>query len=92
MGVFMKLVRVLVLGLVCFFGGRGFAAGGGEPCKHILAACEAAGFAKKHHKEKKGLFKDCLQPILAGSSVAGVTVSPDDVKACNDRKARHHRG
>lgn len=62
----------------------------GHPCHKIKAACEAAGFIKGHHKEKKGLYKDCMQPIMQGQTVAGVTVAPADLEACKAKKAEHH--
>jgi hypothetical protein len=58
-----------------------------KPCKNIHAACSAAGYIKGHHKEGKGLWKDCINPILAGQSVAGVTVNSADVQACQAKKA-----
>jgi hypothetical protein len=62
------------------------------PCKQIIAACESAGFEKgMHKKDGKGLFKDCLDPILAGQTVAGVTVDPSLVPACQAAKAKHQQ-
>lgn len=68
-----------------------FSAGATEskPCKEIRAACEAGGFVKGNHKKDgKGLYKDCLQKILAGEAVAGVTVTPDQVSACKAKKEK----
>lgn len=62
-----------------------------KPCKEIKAACEAAGFKKGDHKEQKGLYKDCFQPIMAGQSVAGVTVGADVVNACKEKKETHKK-
>ena len=60
------------------------------PCKTIIAACEQAGFQKgMHKKDGKGLYKDCLDPILAGTAVSGVTVDPATVTACQQAKAKH---
>ena len=60
-----------------------------KPCKEIRAACEAGGFTKGGHKnENKGLFKDCLQKILAGETVAGVTVTPEQVAGCKAKKEK----
>ena len=60
------------------------------PCKQIIAACEAAGFEKgMHKKDGKGLYKDCMDPILAGTAVSGVTVDPATVSACQEVKAKH---
>ena len=59
------------------------------PCKEIKAACEAAGFVKGGHKSDKGLWKDCIQKIKEGQSVAGVNVSPDQVAACKATVQKH---
>jgi hypothetical protein len=58
-----------------------------HPCKNIKAACEAAGFTKGDHKNKKGLAMDCMKPIMEGQSVAGVTIAAGDVEACKAKKA-----
>lgn len=68
-----------------------FSAGASEekPCKEIKAACEAGGFVKGGHKENgKGLYKDCLKKILAGETVAGVSVAPEVVSACKSKKEK----
>jgi hypothetical protein len=54
----------------------------GGPCNRIVSACEQAGFKKGAHQEKKGVWFDCVQPIMAGETVAGVTLTADDVAAC----------
>lgn len=59
------------------------------PCKKIVSACEAAGFVKGGHKKNgNGVFKDCLNKILAGEAVANVTVPADEVAACKEKKAK----
>jgi hypothetical protein len=68
--------------------GAAFAEGGvpkaplSKACQTVMTACEGAGYHKGGHKEHKGLWKDCVAPILDGQTIAGVSVSPDDVKAC----------
>ena len=56
------------------------------PCRKIKEACEAAGFMPKGHKQKKGLMADCMKPIIEGGTVEGVTVSPEDVQACKEKR------
>jgi hypothetical protein len=58
-----------------------------HPCKQIVTACQSAGFVKGDHKDKKGLWKDCVRPIKAGQTVAGVTIDPSVVQACTAKKA-----
>jgi len=75
---------VLASSLVAFSAGAS-----DKPCKEIHAACEAGGFTKGgHKKDNKGLFKDCLQKILAGETVAGVTVTPEQVAGCKAKKEK----
>lgn len=61
------------------------------PCKKMMDACKSADFAKGDHKMKKGLFKDCMQPLLAGQTVAGVTVDAQVVAACKAIKDIKHK-
>jgi hypothetical protein len=63
-----------------------------HPCKKIEAACEAAGFVKGGAKEGKGVFKNCLKPIIDGQTVNGVTVDPADAAACKAKIATHKSG
>jgi len=63
-----------------------------HPCEAVKSACEAAGFVKGgHKKDKKGLFVDCMQPLMAGQSVAGVSAAADVVAACKQKKEDHHK-
>jgi hypothetical protein len=66
--------------------------GGANPCAPIKAACEAAGYKHGAHNAGKGLGKDCIHPIVSGQTVAGVTVSPNDLAACKAQmeKAPRH--
>jgi hypothetical protein len=49
-------------------------------CRKIEEACQAAGFAKG--KVGKGLYRDCIFPLVAGKPVEGTGITPADVKAC----------
>ena len=66
-------------------------------CSSIKKACEAAGFHKNEHKNAgKGLYKDCLDPTLAGTPPAGVTATEEEINACKAHKAtikhEEHKG
>ncbi|MGZ3688578.1 MAG: hypothetical protein ACXWP5_11415 [Bdellovibrionota bacterium] len=64
-----------------------------HPCKKIRVACENANYFRgAHERDGKGLFKDCMKPIMAGKSVEGVTVSADDVAACKAKRAENKGG
>ena len=62
-----------------------------RPCKRIVTACEAAGFKKGEHKDKKALFVDCAKPLMAGQSVPGVSVASADIEACKTKRANRHK-
>ena len=62
-----------------------------HPCKSIIAACKAAGFVKGEYKEHKGLWKDCVDPIVGGQTVTGVNVPADEVTACKAKMAEHKK-
>lgn len=69
---------VLTFGLICFAQDDESKTKEEGPCKKVMDACKAADFAKGG----KSLFKDCMQPILAGKSVEKVSVASDVVAAC----------
>jgi hypothetical protein len=58
------------------------------PCIKIMEACKNAGFgAKSSAADKKSLSKNCIQPLLAGQKVSGVSVDVADINACKAKKA-----
>ncbi len=62
------------------------------PCKQIKESCEHAGFIKGEAKEGKGLWMDCIQPIMTGtpnpkSKMALPAIDPKIIEAC---KQKHH--
>ena len=67
----------------------GAAMKGDHPCMKIKQACEAAGFVKGEAKNKKGLYVNCMKPIMSGQSVAGVSVDAATVQACQTHKESH---
>jgi len=62
-----------------------------HPCKEIKAACEAAGYVKGGHKDKKGLHIDCLKKLMNGESVEGVSIGADKIAACKEKKEKHKK-
>lgn len=60
-------------------------------CVKILKACKEAGYTKGGHKTKKGLFADCMKPIMAGETVTGVNgISPEEVQTCKAKHDKRH--
>ena len=91
----MKTFRAALIAVSCLIGSSALAqdAKGEHPCHKIETACTAAGFVKHEAKVGKGLFKDCVDPIVHGQAVAGVSVDPGDVQACVAVRAKHgHHG
>lgn len=55
-----------------------------RPCKPLMIACKAAGFKRGGEAQGKGMWKNCMEPILTGQTVPGVNVnmSAADMQAC----------
>lgn len=85
---YMKLFLAFVLSVISTVS---FANEGGPktgPCKKIVDACSAAGFKRGEHKDKKGLWKDCVEPLKEGQSVAGVNIDKSDIEACKSKREK----
>ena len=83
----MKYLNLVLLAISLPFASS-FAAD--HPCKQIQNACTAAGFVKGEHKPGKGLHRNCVKPIRAGQTVAGVLIDPSVVQACNAKRNKSH--
>ena len=57
-------------------------------CTNIENACIAGGHKRVGHNADNGMWKSCMEPILAGKTVSGVSVDPVDVKGCQQLKAK----
>jgi hypothetical protein len=61
------------------------------PCEQVVAACKSAGFIEGDYKTGKGLYMDCIDPIMKGGgqpSTAKIPlpkISPDAVSACKQK-------
>ncbi len=68
------------------------------PCKKIVEACEAAGFVKGEAKKGYGLWLDCVDPIMQGTTtVPGATkplpsVDPKIVSECKAKNPKFGSG
>jgi hypothetical protein len=91
----MNTSKVILAGLVLvLFGSTLMAeATAPHPCAAVKQACAAAGFAPHEHKMHKGLWKDCFEPLVNGTapSIAGVTIDPATLQACQAKKAEYKR-
>lgn len=56
-----------------------------KPCMTIAKACLSAGFVETRSTDK-GIWHDCMKPIILGKTVSGVTVDPAVVKTCRAHK------
>lgn len=87
MEVFMKMMSLLLITLLAF--NLNAAEKKINGCKKIEAACKSAGYVKGAHKKTgKGLYEDCLKPVVEGKAIEGVTVEAADIDSC---KARHEK-
>lgn len=55
------------------------------PCYAVMSACRAAGYTQGGHKNGKGIHADCVGKLFRGETVAGVSVTKDQIKECQDR-------
>jgi hypothetical protein len=57
-----------------------------DPCGEVESACKSAGFVEKGSEVGKGLWSECIDPIMQGRTVKAVKplpkVSPQTVAAC----------
>lgn len=58
---------------------------GGKPCETIASACLDAGFVKTESADK-GLWRNCMKPIILGKTVANVKVDAYVAHACRMNK------
>lgn len=59
----------------------------GKSCGVIAKACSSAGFVSRR-SETKGIWGNCMKPILLAQSVANVQVDPAVVKNCRMHKIK----
>ena len=52
-------------------------------CSAIAKACKAAGYS---HKSDQKFWQGCMHPLLLGQTVKNVTIDPNQVKTCRDKK------
>lgn len=55
------------------------------PCQAVIAACQAAGYTQSGHPQGKGIHADCVGKLFRGESVAGVSVTKEQITACENR-------
>ena len=86
-------VAALVLGSHFAFANEAVAPKGHKKphgaCETIAKACGAAGFKPGAHAEGKGLWMDCVDQVVAGTAVQGVSVTPtaEELAACKAERA-----
>jgi hypothetical protein len=63
-----------------------------NPCNEVEAACRNAGFVEKGSSEGKGLWSECIEPIMQGrpqSKAAKLPLPKLDSKVVAACKAKH---
>ena len=87
----MRKIRIILMLVAIFSAHQVFAddvansASGGQPCKAIAKACLDAGFVKEE-SDSKGIWKDCMKPVILGKTVANVKIDSSVAKACRVNK------
>lgn len=56
-----------------------------KSCSTIADACLAAGFVKTE-STSKGIWHDCMRPVILGKTVSGIKVDSSVVKSCRMHK------
>jgi hypothetical protein len=62
----MKFLGAMIACVICLFGAAAIAAQ--DPCTIIKEACTSAGFIQGGAKDGKGLWLDCVSPIMQGTA------------------------
>ena len=68
------------------------------PCEQIVAACSSVGFVKGDAKEGFGLWHDCIDPIMRGTSQPPnavkplPAVNPELIAACKQKHPNFGEG
>ncbi len=67
------------------------------PCKQIKEACEKAGFVKGEAKEGKGLWMDCIDPVVQGTTAKKSvlplpSIDPSIIAACKKNHPKFGSG
>ena len=87
---FINLSVCLLIAAIYFSGSSALAKESHGSCKKIKAACVQAGFVKGEAKRGKGLWMDCVNPIMQGTiakkSVLPLpTVDPKWIEECKSK-------
>jgi hypothetical protein len=80
-----KILLILILNLVLTLV-QAKEKDGNTPCLNLVKACKEAGFSKAKDSPKRQVYRDCVDKMLKGETVEGVTVDPADVTACLQKK------
>ena len=68
---------------------------GSHFCVDVKKACEKAGFIKGNAKAGKGLWKDCIEPIMQGKTEGKSNlpaIDPEIVKSCKTKHPNYGDG
>jgi hypothetical protein len=57
-----------------------------KSCAGIVKSCLTAGY--RRGTPGKQFWKNCMNPLLLGKSVTGISISPEDVKTCRAAKIK----
>ena len=85
----MRRIRTILMLMAMLAAQQVFAAGSAsdQSCSTIADACLAAGFVKTE-STTKGIWHDCMRPVILGKTVTGVSINATVVKSCRADKIK----
>jgi hypothetical protein len=85
----MRQVRTVLMLMAILAAQQVFAANSAseKSCSTIADACLAAGFVKTE-STTKGIWHDCMRPVILGKTVSSVSIDASVVKSCRADKIR----
>ena len=85
----MRQVRTILMLMATLAAQQVFAEGSASDrsCSTIADACLAAGFVKTE-SATKGIWRDCMRPVILGKTVSAVSIDASVVKSCRADKIK----
>lgn len=63
-----------------------------DPCEQIRQSCLEGGYVKDGAEDKNDLVANCVNPLMHGENVPGVTIDHATIQECRDTLRRNaHR-
>ena len=83
----MRQVRTILMLMAILAAQQAAGSASDKSCSTIADACLAAGFVKTE-STTKGIWRDCMRPVILGKTVSGVSIDASVVKSCRADKIK----